>query len=301
MLINEARFTPLTIDIKNQIKRLISTFYRENIEKRGKLSNLTLDQAKQNVRKMISNSEYQAIYIGSINLGKELNKEIPVFIKEDTGASGTYYEEDDNHYEHIIISFNTIFGELDYTLSVLAHEVIHAIQKYKKASQKYYDVTNKIDKNSETTQEEDFIYYTEPAEFEANSSQLAYIITRYYERKDVDKEKVLFVLENVLKFPKQKMYKFFNSFYIKYLINLEEKDQELMMSYLREMFINKMNFLRNIATPPNNKLENTRKSDRCWRQFKQKLFNLIQNLKRRFAKSKAGIAAANRPAPSGAA
>ena len=67
------------------------------------------------------------------------------------------------------------------------------------------------------------------------------------------------------------------------------------------MFLNKMNFLRNIATPPNNKLENTRKSDRCWRQFKQKLFNLIQNLKRRFAKSKAGIAAANRPAPSGAA
>lgn len=299
MLINEARFTPLTIDIKNQIKRLINKFYKENVEKRGKLSNLTLDQSKQNVKKMIHQSKNQEIKIGSINLGKELNKEIPIFIKE-TGTGGTYYEESDEHYEHIVIAFETIFTKLEYILSILAHEIVHAIQKYKKVSRGYSAISDKMSNRSTLTNEENFSYYTEPAEFEAHSAELAYNIIKFYESKKVDKEKVLFLLENILKFPKQKMHKFFNSFYIRYLMNLPDKEQELLMSYLREMFFLKLDFLKTIAQPPNNKLENIKRSNRYWKQFKQKLFNLTQNLKRRFSKSKAGLAAANRPALSSA-
>lgn len=300
MLINEARFTPLTIDIKNQIKRLINTFYKENVEKRGKLSNLTLDQSKQNVKKMIHQSKNQEIKIGSINLGKALNREIPIFIKE-TGSGGSYQKENDDYNEHIVIAFDTIFTNLDYILSTLAHEVIHAIQKYKKMSPRYSAVSDKIETSNSLTKEEDFSYYTEPMEFEAQSSELAYNIIRLYERKGVNKEKVLFVLDNVLKFPKQKIHKFFNSFYIRYLMNLPDEEQELLMSYLREMFFQKLEFLKVIAEPANNKLENIKRSNRYWKQFKQKLFNLTQNLKRRFAKSKAGLAVANRPALSSGA
>jgi hypothetical protein len=300
MLINEARFTPLTIDIKNQIKRLINTFYKENVEKRGKLSNLTLDQSKQNVKKMLHQSKNQEIHIGNINLGKSLNREIPIFIKE-TGSGGTYYQESDEYNEHIVIGFNTIFTNLDYILSTLAHEVIHAIQQYRKMSSRYSNVSDKIETSNSLTKEEDFLYYTEPTEFEAQASELAYNIIRFYERKKVDKEKVLFLLDNVLKFPKQKMHKFFNSFYIRYLMQLPDKEQDLLNGYLREMFFRKLEFLKVIAEPPNNNLENIKRSNRYWRQFKQKLFNLTQSLKRRFSKSKAGIAAANRPAPSSAA
>jgi hypothetical protein len=285
MVINEARFTPLTIDIKNQIKRLISTFYKNYIEKRGKLSNLTLDQSKQNVKKMINKSENKEIKIGNIYLGKELNKEIPVFIKE-IGSGALYYQESDEYHEHIEIGFNTMFSQLDYALSILAHEVVHAIQKYKKISPKYYEVADKIEDSSTLTNEEDFVYYTEPAEFEANASELAYIITRFYERKTTDKQKVLFILDNVLTFPRQKMYKFFNSFYIKHLMNLPDNEQELLMSYLREMFFQKLNFLKSIAQPPDNKIENIKRSDRYWRQFKQKLFNLVQRFKKRKASIK---------------
>lgn len=280
MLINESRFTPLTNNVKNQIKRLINIFVKNFIEKKGKLSNLTLDQAKQNVKKMISRSKENEIYIGTIDLGKSLNKLIPVFIKE-TGSAGTYYDESDSYYEHIVIGFDTIFQNLDYTLSTLAHEVIHAVQIYKKGSDKYYEVSNKIIENIPLSKEENFIYYTEPKEFEANASQLSYIITKFYERKDVNKEKVLSILDNVLKLPKERAYKFVNSFYIRYVMTLPDEDQDIIMSYLKDMFLYKLEFIKSISDPPDNKIINIKKSNKYWRQFKQKLFNLVQNLKKR--------------------
>lgn len=283
MLINESRFTPLTYDIKNQMKRLISMFIKTYIEKKGKLSNLSLEQSKQNVKKMISKSKNKEIFIGTIHLGKKLNKDIPVYIKE-TGSGGSYYEESDEYIEHIVIAFDTIFYKLDQILSVLAHEIIHAIQIYKKGSSSYYDVTNKMVQKIPLTHEEYFIYYTEPIEFEANASQLAYTITRFYQRKDVNKEKVLYILDNVLKFPKEKILKFFNSFYIRYIMHTSDEDQDLLMSYLREMFLDKLHFLKYIATPPNNKTIYIKKSNKYWKQFKQKLFNLTQNLKKRYLK-----------------
>lgn len=283
MLVNESRFTPLTNNIKNQIKRLITIFVKNYIERKGKSSNLTLDQSKQNVKKMINRSKGKEIYIGNIDLGKTLNKTIPVYIKE-TGSAGTYYDESDEYYEHIVIAFDTIFQNLDYILSILAHEVVHAIQIYKKGSQKYYDVTSKIVEDTPLSKEENFIYYTEPKEFEANASQLAYVISRFYERKDVNKEKVLYVLDSVLKFPKQRVHKFFNSFYIRYVMHLPDEDQDIIMSYLKEMFLTKMDFLKSISDPPDNKLINIKKSNRYWKQFKLKLFTLVQNLKKRYLK-----------------
>ena len=283
MLFNESRFTPLTIDIKNQIKRLINTFVKNNIEKKGKLSNLTLDQSKKNVKKMINRSKGKEILIGNIFLGKQLNKYIPIFIKE-TGSGGTYYQESDDFHEHIVIAFDTIFEDLEYILSVLAHEVIHAIQKYKKASAKYYEITNKVVSGSQANSEEMFVYYTEPSEFEANASQLSYIIVRFYERKDIDKSKVMYILESFLTFPKTKMNKFFNSFFIRYFMQLSYEDQEIYMSYLREMFLSKIEFLKAISESPDNKSSNIKKSNRYWKQFKQKLFTLVQNLKKRHLK-----------------
>lgn len=284
MLVYESRFTPLTNDIKNQIKRLINTFVKNYVERKGKSSNLTLDQAKQNVKKMLNQSEGKEIKIGDINLGKELNRYIPVFIKE-TGSGGTYYQEGDEYHEHIVIAFDTIFGKLENILSVLAHEIIHAIQKYKNSSNNYGNVANRIVKGDIITNQENFIYYTEPHEFEAQASELAYNIIRFYEKRSVDKEKVLFVLDNVLKFPKRLMFKFFNSFFLRYLINLSDKEQDLLNGYLREMFLYKIEFLKTIAKPPDDRPINIKKSDRYWRQFKQKLFNLVQILKKRHLKT----------------
>jgi hypothetical protein len=111
------------------------------------------------------------------------------------------------------------------------------------------------------------------------------MIVRFYERRDVDKSKVLYILESVLKFPKQKMNKFFNSFYIRYIMNIrsenEAEDHDIYMSYLREMFSDKLEFLKTISDPPDNTSKNIKKSNRYWRQFKQKLFSLVQNLKKR--------------------
>jgi len=284
MLVNESRFTPLSYDIKNQIKRLVTAFINTHIARRGKLSNLTLDQSKQNVKKMISKSKYKSIFIGYIHLGKTLNKEIPIFISE-TGSGGSYIEEDGVNNEHIIISFDTIFGDLETSLSILAHEVIHAIQEYKTASPEYYKAAEKISNSQELSSEENFIYYTEPSEFEANATQLSYIITRFFERKDIDKDKVLYILDSVLKYPKSKMHKFFNSMYLKYILNKPEEDHEIYMSYLREIFITKMDFLKTISLPPNNSPKNIKISDRYWKQFKQKLFNLVQYLKKRQLKN----------------
>jgi len=280
MLISESRFTPLTYDIKNQLKKLITSFINNNISRRGKLSNLTLDETKKNVKKMINRTKHKSLHIGYIHLGKQLNKEIPVFIKE-TGSGGSYIEEDEHNYEHVVIAFDTVFENLETILSILAHEIIHAIQQYKKASAGYYGVTTKITGGEQLTPEEWFIYYTEPAEFEANASQLGYIITRFYERKDVDKSKVLYILDSVLKFPKSKTNKFFNAFYIRYLMHLPDEEQEIHMSYLREMFLLKVDFLRVIAYSPDNSSVNIKKSNRYWKQFKQKLFTLVQNLKKR--------------------
>jgi hypothetical protein len=275
MLFSESRFTPLSYDIKNQMKKLINIFVNNNITRRGKLSNLTLDEAKKNVKMMISRTKYKTLHIGNIHLGKQLNKEIPVFIKE-TGSGGSYIEEDDYNYEHIIIAFDTIFENLEHILSLLAHELIHAIQEYKKASSAYYDATIKMANSEELSYDEWFTYYTEPAEFEANASQLAYLITSFYERKDVDKSKVIHLLDYVLKFPKSKMDEFFNTF-----LNSKSEDAEIYISYLREMFLSKLHFLRVIADPPDNTTANIKKSDRYWKQFKQKLFTLVQNLKKR--------------------
>lgn len=275
MLISESRFTPLSYDIKNQIKKLISTFVNNNITRRGKLSNLTLDEAKKNVKKMIGRNKHKELHIGDIHLGKEFNREIPVFIKE-IGSGGSYIEETDNHYEHIVIAFDTIFENLDHILSLLAHELIHAIQEYKKASSAYYDVASKMTNNEDISYDEWFTYYTEPVEFEANASQLSYMITNFYERRDVDKSKVIYLLDYVLKFPKSKMDKFFNTF-----LNSKSEDAEIYISYLREMFLTKLHFLRVIADPPDNTTANIKKSDRYWKQFKQKLFTLVQNLKKR--------------------
>lgn len=275
MLISESRFTPLSYDIKNQIKKLISTFVNNNITRRGKLSNLTLDEAKKNVKKMIGRNKHKELHIGDIHLGKEFNREIPVFIKE-IGSGGSYIEETDNHYEHIVIAFDTIFENLDHILSLLAHELIHAIQEYKKASSAYYDVASKMTNNEDISYDEWFTYYTEPVEFEANASQLSYMITNFYGRRDVDKSKVIYLLDYVLKFPKSKMDKFFNTF-----LNSKSEDAEIYISYLREMFLTKLHFLRVIADPPDNTTANIKKSDRYWKQFKQKLFTLVQNLKKR--------------------
>lgn len=275
MLISESRFTPLSYDIKNQIKKLISTFVNNNITRRGKLSNLTLDEAKKNVKKMIGRNKHKELHIGDIHLGKEFNREIPVFIKE-IGSGGSYIEETDNHYEHIVIAFDTIFENLDHILSLLAHELIHAIQEYKKASSAYYDVASKMTNNEDISYAEWFTYYTEPVEFEANASQLSYMITNFYGRRDVDKSKVIYLLDYVLKFPKSKMDKFFNTF-----LNSKSEDAEIYISYLREMFLTKLHFLRVIADPPDNTTANIKKSDRYWKQFKQKLFTLVQNLKKR--------------------
>jgi hypothetical protein len=64
-------------------------------------------------------------------------------------------------------------------------------------------------------------------------------------------------------------------------MNLSDEEQELLNSYLREMLLSKMEFLRTIAQPPKNTPLYIKKSNRCWRQFKQKLFTLVQNLKKR--------------------
>jgi hypothetical protein len=284
MLINESRFTPLTYEIKRQIKSLIGNFLRTNIERKGKASNLTLDQAKQNVKKLIHNAPDNRYFIGYIHLKTPEVRSIPIYIFE-SGAGAAYYEDSDEYIEHISISFETLFHNIEVILAKLAHEIIHAIQINKKHSGSYEDVVNKIINGEELSKYERFIYYTEPSEFEANASELSYIITRFFERRDVNKEKIIYILESVLKFPKSKMFKFFDSFYIRYLVNLPEEEHDIYLSYTKSMFADKLNFLKTVALSPDNTNKNIKISERYWRQFKQKLFNLTQYLKKRYLKN----------------
>lgn len=257
-MINEARFNTIEDDISvpevaNEIKKWIKAF-------RKKHSN------ENELRALAKKNRY--LYLGTIKLGR---KKVNVWVTEmEEGFDGQWVEPK-KQSSFVITCLNTIINNPARSLSVIVHELIHGIQKYKKNSEKYHASTTKA---SNETDEEMFDYYTEPKELEAQLGQLAHDIVQVFQRKK-NKQEIIRALEEVLKLPREK---FKDVYWISHSTSSK---------YTWDMFAYHVRMLKIISAVPESQATSLRYkqiSDKSWRQFKQKLFNLVQSMKTHLSK-----------------
>lgn len=267
-MLNESRFSTVeneidTPVITNHLKQLITSFRSQNIFSKGKLAGLTRAEVEKNLRYRVHKE--QMIYLGEIYIGR---KRINIWIK-DIPENALWVAPPKEHKKssYIIIALNLIINNPQAAVSNIIHEIIHGLQKYTKESPEYIEANQKT---SDETAEDWFYYYTEPKELEAQLGQLAHDIVSVFNRRN-NKEEILNVLDEILKMP--------NSVFREERWYQHFSNRQLVRNLITP---DKIYFLKCISEPPtsmSNVLKFKQISDRCWRQFKQKLFNLVQELK----------------------
>ena len=259
-LLREAKFSKLDDDTINQINIITNNLYKiisnnksKNVEDIGKIPILNI-KIKDKTK------------IGIINVTLDNKKiKIPVILTTLANAIAGQYYEDSNTIE---LNINKIvFFKRNEIYSILTHEVIHALQKYKKTSQKYKNAVDELNKGKEIKNPKD--YYTEPAEMEAQLSGLMYNIKSVYtalKRKNLevyksksawknDKDKFLLTLRLFIKSP----YETYGDF----LTYGEYKELEL--PYFLQPYLKLLRILHSNV--------------KLWRKFKLKLVDLYNELK----------------------
>ena len=249
-LLKESRFTSIESNITEpEITPLIARWIKE-VRKTYKLP-----EEAEAFRELVNNQD--ALLLGELQVGR---KSVKIWI-QDIPTNG-YWVEKPKKASYILVSLNLIVNNPAKALSTVVHELIHGIQKYRKESEKF---TLANSKTEDETQEEMFDYYTEPKELEAQLGELAHAIVTVYRQKR-NKEQVLKALEMVLRLPQEQFH------------NEDWYHQKPYGSLFIDMFGHFHSLLRSISKPPTNSLRHKQLSDKSWRQFKQKLFSLVQQL-----------------------
>jgi hypothetical protein len=263
-MLTESKFSTVEDDITKQkftkqIKQWITSFRDQNLQGRGRLTNATRAEAVKDLKDRLHKEK--KFLLGQFYLGR---KRIDVWIQDipDRASWHQMYKRS----SYIIIGLNLIIDNPDLALSSLVHEILHANQEYKKQSPEYDEAASKL---SGETEEDWFYYYTEPKELEAQLGELGHNIVSYFKKKR-DKQEILNLLDEVLTMPREKFAD------INWVHDMSQP------RYAYDIFKNNTFFLKSISKPPasmSDKLKANQTIDRCWRQFKLKMFSLVQALK----------------------
>lgn len=197
-----------------------------------------------------------AILLGELQIGR---KTVRIWIQE--MDSNGYWVERPKRASYILISLDLMIRDPRKALSTIVHEIIHGVQEYREQSDEYNIAAAK---SGDETEEEMFHYFTEPKEVEAQLGQLGHEVADAYRRKR-NKTSWLQALEHVLRTPRAAF-----------------QGTEWLRHPNMDVFRSHWGFLRSISAPPAGLQHSSRArhaSDKCWRQFKQKLFTLMQQLK----------------------
>ena len=191
------------------------------------------------------------------------------------GDDRAYYNqlgiENNTIKSEILVNFNLLFGDKNILINTIVHEMIHGIQKFKESNFKYNNGKSFNNVNY-------FLYFTDQREFEAQFGELAHNIISVYENSK-RKSDVLYMLSVILNTPKE--------------VFASGKLQKVKNPAFNKLISDKLGFVEYISNPPvlptddpelasENKYKNKmyeRTSNRAYKHFKQKLFNIYQKLK----------------------
>jgi hypothetical protein len=266
-MFSEAKFTTVEDEITspsftNHIKQMVNSFRSQNLHSRGNRTGSSRAETEKTLRDRVHKEG--SVYLGELYIGK---KTVRIWVQElRPGLHGEWNKGNKRTGSYLVVSVDAIITNPQLAVSSIIHEIIHGMQAYKTFSDKYNKATTKT---SNETEMDWFDYFTEPAELEAQFAELAHHIVQAFYRKS-DKNKVLEIVNEVLKKPKTS---FADGSW--YSTNIDR-------AYFRDLFGYKVDFLQSISKVPEevkDKQQYQNLSDKCYRQFKQKLFNLYQGLK----------------------
>lgn len=257
-MISEARFTTIEDDINvpvitNDLKKWIREFRSTH-----GLPNKTKEEE---LRQLVAKEG--ALLLGQMGIGR---KNVNIWV-QDLGNNNGMWVEQPKKASYIQVSVDSIIKDPAYALSVLVHELVHGIQQYKKQSEKF---NRAVRKTEDLTEDELFDYYTEPKELEAQLAQLGHILLSTFHKKK-NKKAVVELLDTILRLPREQ---FRDTNWIFHSINSK---------LALEIFEKHYEFIRVISIPPPGvieKLTGWQLSNKCWRQFKQKMFTLVESFKK---------------------
>lgn len=250
MQLGEARFTSIENNITApEVTPIISKWLKEMRKSHD------LPDRADSFRDLIDREH--ALLLGELQMGR---KRVRIWV-QNIDVDG-YWVERPKRSSYVLISADLVVNNPQRALSTIVHELIHGIQQYRAQSDAYNIAAAKTE---DETEEEMFHYYTEPKEIEAQLGQLGHEVVEVYRRKR-NKQEMIQTLEHVLRLPRAA---FQSADWVKHSPHMN-------------MFKGFQRLLQSISMPPQslqNSLRAQQKSNKCWRQFKQKLFNLVQMLK----------------------
>jgi len=288
MLIVERNVIIPTEYVKKQVLSLLNNFIHNNIEKKARMNNWDSKMIKHHLEMEINKAEDNALFVGEIRTKEQVTKKnikLNVFFR-----SSSYMKNNDALYQHdsetingvngdIYVDFGLLFSDnKQYLINRIMHEVIHGIQKYKGAGNYYHFL--KYPKPEDIRY---FEYFTEQSEFDAQIGELAYNIISVFNTNKEDSKNILEILKTVLNMNRE------DFGYANWYGRNDEDTNKL----YEKLFDTHYHFIQSIANPPLlsrddpekskeygyiNKMMQ-RRSNNCFIQFKQKLFNIYQKLK----------------------
>jgi hypothetical protein len=261
----EAKFSTVEDEITtpaftNHIKQMVNSFRSQNLHSRGARAGTSRAETEKILRDLVHKEH--SVYLGEVRIGR---KTVRIWV-QDSSYKGQWHEGNKRTGSYITLSLDVVIANPQMAVSTIIHEIIHGMQAYRKFSDKY---NKAAEKTTDETETDWFDYYTEPSELEAQFAELASHIVQTFHRKP-DKNKVINILIEALKKPQQAF------------VDGTWYNSDIDKKYFTDLFEIKHNLLSIICKVPeelkgNQKYQNI--SNRCYRQFKQKLFNLIERLK----------------------
>jgi hypothetical protein len=247
-------------------------------------------------RKAISLDSFKLIKVATLNYERRdlktlrnRQKVLPIYVNVAPGAeaNGAFVPHRNPKDDYIFID-HTFLGEnlsKSKLYALVTHEIIHAVQHYRKMSQAYQDVSSK--KSEDMTFENWVDYYSEPLEKEAIFSEMDALIRNQYKllipnpnnsesiNKYLDRNREKFLLELNL---------FSTTPLENYILNeeLPLPPSLLKFEHFMRVLLQRSNEIKkvNISIPIQKKLDNLRK------EFKIKLISIYNNLQKQEAQLK---------------
>lgn len=277
----EANIQRLTPEEETQVFNVVEDIW-------NKWRNLKPEQLPELKNQALSKDGYELIKVGSIDYGRRdfktsrfKQKVLPVYINVSDNAQtdGAFIPHRNPKDDYILVDHNFLTNTASKTklLSLVAHEVVHAVQHYRKMSERYQAAVKKDIKDM--TFEDWANYYSEPLEKEAIFSEIDVFLRNQYRLLSPNPNNT----ENINKYLDRNREKFLYelNLFAQYPLENYIVNQELPLPLSLEKY---EHFLSTILerTPELKKAKlspNTQKKLQALRrEFKLKLLNILKNL-----------------------
>ena len=250
--------------------------------------------------KAVSMDGFELINVASLNYERRdfktsryKQKILPIYISitPGTDANGAFVPHKNPKDDYIFIHYSFLGETLSKSklYALITHEIIHAVQHYRKMSQAYQDVSSK---EAEDMTFEDWVnYYSEPLEKEAIFSEMDALIRNQYKllipnpnnsesiNKYLDRNREKFLLELDL-FSKTPLENYILNKELPLPPSLLKFEQFMTVLLLRSNELKKVKVSESVQK----KLENLR------REFKIKMLSICNNLQKQEAQLKVSSA-----------